>query len=467
MTGQVSLGSGDAGAANGLVEMRGLARQGEKAAMVERASLAIKGTRIAHEIRLETDLADKVTVRALLDGGLVPGAKAPAWRGRLESLETAGRAAFALAAPATLVVSEARIELGEALFAGDPGQVRLAVTRWTPAGLELRGTSKAVVVRSIQQALRLEGPVGSNLVLAGDWDVRVGETVEGFVSFRRESGDVRVGQPRQALGLETLTLRAEARGSRVKAAVDVRGRQVGEWKGEAAATLARGADGWSVSPVAAIDGRFTVDVPELSWTAAWIGPDALVRGRFKGEGVLEGTARDPAWNGRVEVTGLAIREPALGAEVAEGTIAIALKNREARIERFELAMPWQPSEEAGARHRRGQAPGDGHGHGRGCGRSGHAKGRGAPHGHGISAHAPCQSLHRGIRARAGGARRKQHGDDGQFHGGCRLVRDSGLRASHVVRRRDRRSRRRGSRRRWGARTHSPRSARESGRAPAL
>jgi translocation and assembly module TamB len=56
--------------------------------------------------------------------------------------------------------------------------------------------------------------------------------------------------------------------------------------------------------------------------------------------------REPTWSGRVEATGLAIREPSLGAEVADGTIVIALKDREARIERFALSMPWQPSREA-------------------------------------------------------------------------------------------------------------------------
>ncbi len=202
------------------------------------------------------------------------------------------------------------------------------------------------MVRTIRQILNLQGEVGSNLVLAGDWDVRVGETVDGFVSIRRERGDVRVGEPRQALGLETLALRADATAGRVKATMEIRGKQAGTWKGDASVTLSRGEAGWEVSPVAPIEGRFTVDVPDLSWMAAWLGPEAHAAGRLTGEGSLEGTLREPAWSGRVEATGLAIREPSLGAEVADGTIAITLRDREARIERFVLAMPWRPSEEA-------------------------------------------------------------------------------------------------------------------------
>ena len=239
------------------------------------------------------------------------------------------------------------MELGDATFAGEPGSVRLAVTRWTPAGLETRGTSNAVVIRTMRQILNLQGgEVGSNLMLAGEWDVRVGESVDGFVSIQRERGDVRLGEPRQALGLETLVLRADASGGRVKATLDLRGKQVGTWKAEASAAISRGDDGWEISPVAPIAGHFTVDVPDLAWMAAWIGPEAHVRGRIAGEGTLAGTMREPTWSGRIEATQLAIREPALGAEVADGTIAIALKDREARIERFTLAMPWQPTGEA-------------------------------------------------------------------------------------------------------------------------
>ena len=346
LTGRVDLGSGETGATNGQVELHGLVQGGGKSVTVERASASIKGTRGAHEIRIEAELPDNLSARALLGGGVVPGARLPEWRGRLESLATAGRAAFALAAPAPLFLSADRIELGEALFTGEPGEVRLAFTRWTPAGIESRGSSRAVVIRTIQRILNVQGPLGSNLVLAGAWDVRVGDSVDGFVSFQRERGDVRVGDPRQPLGLETLSLRADATGGHVKAALEVRGKQVGEWKGEATATLARGDAGWEVAPAAPVEGRFTVNVPDLAWMAAWIGPEARTGGRLAGEGTLSGTMRDPTWNGRVEVTGLVIREPALGAEVADGTIAIALKDREARIERFTLSMPWQPSDEA-------------------------------------------------------------------------------------------------------------------------
>ena len=344
--GSVALGAGDAGEAAGVIEVAGIGKRGRAAPLATRASVALKGVRQAHEIRLGADFPDKSAVRALLDGGMAPGARVPEWRGRIESFELGGLTALALSAPARLVVSAERLELGETLLAGAPGEIRLAETQWTPAGLRTRGSSSAVVVRTIRQILDVQGEVGSNLVLAGDWDLKIGESVDGFASLRRVRGDVRLGEPRQAMGLEAVNLRAEAAGGRVKAAMEVRGSRIGNWRAEGDATLRAGESGWEVSPVAPLAGRFELDVPDLSWMAAWLGPEARTAGRLKGEGVLEGTARDPTWNGRLELSGLSLREPTLGAEVEDGTVVVALKDREARIERFELSMPWRPGERA-------------------------------------------------------------------------------------------------------------------------
>lgn len=344
--GRFDMGAGADAAATGRVAIRSIALRGERKPAVEEATLALAGTRGRHEARLEARFADGSAVRTLLDGGLEAGGRLPEWRGRVESLELTGPAAFALSAPAPLVVSAERVELGEAVLGGEPGEIRLLHTRWTPAGFESRGSSSAVVLRTIQRLLGLQGAMGSNLVLVGDWDVRAGETLDGFVQLRRARGDVRVGEPRQALGLDTLVLRLDAAAGRVTAAADLRGRLAGQWRAEAAATVRRGEQGWEVSPVAPVEGRFSVDVPDLAFLAAWIGPEARAAGRLRGEGSLAGTIREPGWSGRLEATGLALREPTLGAEVAEGTVAVVLTDREARIERFHLAMPWQPSEEA-------------------------------------------------------------------------------------------------------------------------
>ena len=205
-----------------------------------------------------------------------------------------------------------------------------------------------------------------------------------------------------------------------------------------------------MSPVAPLEGRFTVDVPDLAWTAAWLGPEAQAGGRLAGEGTLAGTLREPTWSGRLEATGLVIREPALGAEVADGTDRHRAQGPRGAHRALRAFHAVAADGGGGARHRRREAPGSGNGHGRGRDRSRHAQGQ--------------RSREDRRPTRSRGSRRGSSrcpGRDawtstanstamnGQLRGGRRLVRHARHGAAHAVRRRDRGSRREALGRRAG------------------
>lgn len=331
----------------GDVALTGLRDADAKEPTVSKAVLALRGTRAAHDLRVEADLPERSGLRVLLAGALGTSAAAtPEWRGRLESLETTGRFPSTLAAPAALTVSSARFELGETRIAGEWGNVDLAVTRWTPASLEARGSARGVAVRSVTRMLRLRQAPAANVVVGGAWDLRVGDTVEGFAELRRESGDVMLGEARQALGLEAAQVRLDATGGRVKAKAEVRGTQAGRWIADGEFGLRRAAEGWEVPPAAPVAGRLDVDVPDLAWMAAFLGPDSMAGGRLAGRVMLAGTSRDPAWEGRIDGTSLVIRDPASGFEGKDGTLSLAFRDHELRLEKFVFDSPWRPNPEA-------------------------------------------------------------------------------------------------------------------------
>ncbi len=344
---KLALGAAENSPLSGDVTLTGLREGDAKEALVPRAVLALRGTRGAHDLRLESDLPGNSQLRVLLAGGLHGATgSSPEWRGRLESLEATGRVPATLAVPAALSVSASRVELGETRLAGEWGNVDLAATRWTPTSFEARGTARGVAVRVVTRLARLRQLPAANLVVGGAWDLRVGETIEGFAEARRESGDVRVGEARQPLGLETMLVRLEAAGGRVKAVADVRGTHVGRWQAEGDLFLRRREGAWEVSPVAPVSGRLEVDVPDLAWTAAWLGPDAMAGGKLAGRVSLSGTAREPTWEGRIDGSGLAIRDPASGFEGAGGTLAVSFRDHELRLEKLAFESPWRPGAEA-------------------------------------------------------------------------------------------------------------------------
>jgi len=328
------------------LEAKGVVSGKDKTTLAQSMSATLKGARAAHRIDVAAAMTTNQALKAALQGGLDSRAKSPEWRGSVESLAVSGPAAFTLAAPASLAVAAQQVELGDATIKAEWGEAHLAVTRWTPQRLDLKGSTSGLTVSGAARALRLGAMPRSTLVVAGEWDVRAAETVEGSVSLKRVSGDLRVGDPPLDLGLEEMTLRIDSARGRAKAVVDIRGSHVGRVQGEATGTLLRGDNGWELAPAAPVEGRFDLDVPSIEWFAAWMGPDARAGGSINAHVILAGTGTDPRWSGSGRAENLKVREPQTGFEIEQGRLAMSVRDRAIVIDQFSAVTPWHPSDPA-------------------------------------------------------------------------------------------------------------------------
>lgn len=327
--------------------------------IAETVNATLAGTRAAHRLDIESSMTRDNRVRAAFQGGIDEKAAPLAWNGRVESLAMTGRGAFALTAPAALSVGASRVELGDALLRGDWGEARLAVTRWTPRTLDLKGETSGLRIQNLARSLRLGTMPRSDLVVAGDWDIHSAETFEGSVNVKRVSGDLRLGEPPLPLGLQELTLRADSTRGRARATVNVIGDRVGRIQGEGGGLIVRGDQGWEFARASPVDGKVVADIPDLEPLAPWLGPDARLGGRVNANIVVSGTGAEPRFAGQVRAESLLVREPASGFEIAEGDVRLALDGRSLAIERFVARTPWRPSPRALARIRRVDVPAEG------------------------------------------------------------------------------------------------------------
>lgn len=312
----------------------------------ESVEATVKGTRLAHRLEADAVMTRDARLRVALEGGLDPRARPPSWNGRVASLSLTGRGAFALAAPTSLSASARRVELGDAMLRGEWGEARLAVTRWTPESLELRGSSPGIQIQNLARSLRLGTLPRSDLVVAGDWDVRGAQTLNASVNLRRVSGDLRLGEPPLPLGLQSLELKASANGGRATATVEMSGERVGRIRGEGAATLARGAGGWELAPAAPVQGSLVAEHTNLEAFAPWLGPDAKLGGRLNANVTVSGTGADPRVAGEARAADLVLREPQSGFEVDKGDVLLRMNGKTLAIERFTASTPWRPAQSA-------------------------------------------------------------------------------------------------------------------------
>ncbi len=331
-----------------------IGKESPPTALAETLVATVQGTRAAHRLELAAKMSRENEVRAALQGGLDPRAKSLAWSGRVESLALTGRGAFALTQPATLVASAAQVELGDARLKGDWGEAHLATTRWTPRTLDVKGSSAGIQIQNLARSLRLGDVPRSTLVMAGDWDIHAAETFEGTLNLRRVSGDLRVGEPPLPLGLQELSLAANAVRGRAKASLAINGERAGRISGEGSGVIARGDRGWTFAADAPVQAHVVASHANLEAFAAWLGPDARLGGRFDAEVNVTGTGSDPRVAGRARAVDLVVREPASGFEIERGMVAVRLEGKSVAIEELAAVTPWHMPD--GAREKITLAP---------------------------------------------------------------------------------------------------------------
>ena len=318
----------------------------EPVRFADKIDASLKGTRLAHRFAGSADMTRETTLRIALDGGLDPRARSPIWKGRIESFAMTGPGAFALAAPAALEASAQKVELGEATLKGTWGEARMQVARWTPRTLDLKGSSPGIEIQNLARSLRLAQMPRSNLVVAGDWDIRAAESFNGTLTLRRVSGDLRVGEPPLPLGLRTLDLKAEAVQGRARATFLVEGERAGRIQGEGAGQIARGTAGWQLAPAAQVQARVVADHTNLEALAPWLGTDARLGGRLNANVTVSGTGAEPRIAGEARAVDFAVREPQSGFEGEQGQLAVRLEGRSLAIQQLSLTTPWKPAASA-------------------------------------------------------------------------------------------------------------------------
>lgn len=310
------------------------------------ARLAAEGTRAAHRLELELNtpptegVADVLSVQ--LQGGLVEG-ESLRWRGRLAALQSAGRVAARLLAPATLELAADAVRLGAAeINAGDKGRIRLLETAWSPTQSVLRGELSGLTLEL--EPRRADGQLrrgADPLVLGARWDLSVGRTLDGEARVFRESGDVRLeGELRTRLGLERLEAVLAARGDRLDLNLDVRGSEFGSVVGEASLRAQRGADGiWRVPQDTPISGSARLDMPSITWLGRLARENVETAGRINGAFSVSGTLAAPVASGTVNGRELGFTLIDQGMILSGGEFDLAFDQDRVRLERLEFVSP--------------------------------------------------------------------------------------------------------------------------------
>ena len=322
---QLDLQAAANGTFNGQLDARGMTLAGRRLSVV-RADL--QGRRNAHTLALDASMPDwHLTAR--LAGGLD---QRQVWRGQLTQAAAQGPWPMQLMAPATLLLSREQQQVGNLALTLAGG--RLTVEQFSRQGTQLasRGALANLPLAPLLALLESEPPFTTDLRLNGDWNLRAGDSLDGQLRLRRQSGDVRLKEPAQSLGLTTLALDLSAAASRVSAHVEAASREAGQLRADAQATLLREGAFFTLPRTAPLAWTAQLDVPDLRLVRLFIPVGIRADARLNAQLTGSGSLAAPRIDGRIAADAIRFAMPGEGVSITDGTLKLVLADDRVRVQ---------------------------------------------------------------------------------------------------------------------------------------
>jgi translocation and assembly module TamB len=321
ITGEARIDAGDSGPLAINLKTSGLTAGDARFATI---MFTAKGQRDHHQIHARVD--GKLGKNLLgLKGRLEGGLQGVRWQGQLAALESTGHWALRLRAPAAMVLGfdpeefsllDAEFDLAPVLAPArsrrsatpdsapaQPGRLHLIETRWQNDTAVLRGKLSgfpATRIPGLEQSGRR-----SPLMLGADWNLRLGDSVEGQALLFRESGDFSVqGELSTRLGLERFEAYLFARQQKLTLALATHGTEAGELGISLEAGIERFGRGWRLAPHVPLFGAAHLDMPSIAWLGRMSRENIEIDGSLAAEILLSGTPETPHLQGHVKGGGL-------------------------------------------------------------------------------------------------------------------------------------------------------------------
>lgn len=298
----------------------------------------VTGTTARHQMNSVFNSSEQQwTLRA--SGGLQEKATALQWDGNIDAIDGTGKFTAQLHSPAALQVTPKKIQLEHFRIDTDNAYVAIEQLVSDQNGINSNGKFEHLQLSELLSYLQAEPAVGGDLKLAGEWDLKYANTLNGTVAIRRESGDaIMNGNASVALGLTKLETSADINNGRVKLQMLAAGQQVGRIQARLNTAVGDGQalTGLSLSPRAAINGNISIDTPSLAWLGPLVSPALVTEGKLQSNITVNGTVGQPKFAGNISADGLHLLFADTGLDLKQGTLRATFRDDRLDIETLEF-----------------------------------------------------------------------------------------------------------------------------------
>jgi translocation and assembly module TamB len=332
---------------------------------VDRLQAQASGSTASHRLQLQADSVARPPawadlfvpagakpgslLRAQGQGGWRADAKGGRWQGTLERLRAGPPGAEGAWLQADALRAAIEFDPQGALrgAAAEPGRLLLLGTalrwselRWQAGGeaglprLDVQAELEPLRVAPLLATLQPDFGWGGDLVVRGKAQLHTREAFSADVVLERVAGDLAVTDEggTHALGLTDLRLGWVANQGTWHFSQAVAGKQVGVLGGAQSLRMPPRAI-WP-TPETPMEGVLELRVDNLGIWGAWTPPGWRLSGNLHVSASVGGRFKAPEYTGRLQASGLGVRNLLLGVNAHNGEVRVALKGPTAQIERF-------------------------------------------------------------------------------------------------------------------------------------
>lgn len=300
---------------------------------LSQGSINLAGTRNKHHATFKAK-GRQVNLHGALAGGW---RAAQGWTGQLEEFVNTGPYALELLEPAPLAAGPEHVSVQDARLHLLQGSVMVNEASYRNGDLATRGSFSGIPASALQRLSGSDLPMDLSLILAGNWDLHLGQNLDGTVEIRRESGDiVMLSEPKTPLGLSALVLQLTARHNRVNLHADVRGTQLGTLSAQGETLLSRRNDAWGIDGAAPLQAEAVIAVKSLAWLAPLVSSALEIDGALNMQFSAKGTVNQHELAGAFAGSDLRLEIPDQGVYLKDGVLQGALAGD--RLQLRELSL---------------------------------------------------------------------------------------------------------------------------------
>lgn len=254
-------------------------------------------------------------------GGLDQFGKNTRWQGSIDTFDAKGALNAKLAGAAGLLLSQERVLLEDFVLDADGGQIKVEQFARDAGGIASQGRIERLQIAKLLRYAAEAPPLNTDLVLSGQWDMRLADTLSGKVRLQRDAGDITMlGNAPVTLGLGELQADLTAGNGKLDLQVQTAGTRLGNIDLKVATHIGNASSPLALADDAPLSGSARVDIPSLAWIAPLLSPSLIADGRLRVDMLASGTTGDPRLSGSINGDALQVSMTDLGVDLRQGTL---------------------------------------------------------------------------------------------------------------------------------------------------